>query len=88
MITVDGDNSENLAIKVDTDFGPFASLLLNSLLLSSLLKISSLHSNHEKRWSLTLELLRLVVGNRKSQTRCVTILPLVPINVQSKKGSE
>jgi hypothetical protein len=37
LITSLGANSDNLATKLDTDFGPLVSLLLNSLLLSSLL---------------------------------------------------
>ena len=36
LITRRGASSESLMIKVDTDFGPLVSLLLNSLLLISL----------------------------------------------------
>ena len=86
FITSRGASSESLAMNVEMDFGPFASLLLNSLPLSSLHWSSVDKPAKYKRSGTTLRFPRPAEDNRIARTKCKETRPLAQIDARSRSS--
>lgn len=70
-----GASSDSLMMNVDTDFGPFVSLGLNSLFANSLFSVSPCFYLHYAQDKPTLGFHPLTVDNHTAPQGCVRILP-------------